>query len=75
MKKFLLVLIFIFMIEGIAILKSNQNPFLIHKFPETIVEAISIQPVEEVDFTKHELIKLDNEFADSGLPEWVTMHP
>lgn len=75
MKKILLALVFIFMIGGIVILKSNHNPFLIHKFPETIVEEISIQPVEEVDFSKYESSKLDNEFADSGLPEWVTIHP
>lgn len=75
MKKILLVLLFIFMIGGIVILKSNHNPFFIHKFPETIVEEIGIQLVEEVDFSEYEFSKLGNEFADSGLPEWVTVHP
>lgn len=75
MKKFLLVLIFIFMIGGIVILKSNQNPFSVHEFSDALVEEIAVQPVEEVNFSKHESKKLGNEFADSGLPEGVTVHP
>ncbi len=74
MKKISLVLVFTFMIGGIVILKSNHNSLLSHKFPATIVEEIVIQPVKKVDFSKHESIKLDNDFADSGLPEWVTIH-
>lgn len=75
MKKILLVLIFIFMIGGIVILKSNQNLFLGYEFPEIVAQEISVQPVESISFSKYESSKLDNDFADSGLPEWVTVHP
>jgi len=63
------------MIGGMTILKSNHNPFLTHKFPEKIIEEIVIKPFEEIVFSRHESNKLGNEFADSGLPEWVTIHP
>ena len=74
MRKFLFMFIFIFMI-GVNAVKSDKNPLGFNFNYDLSIEEIPIKKIDNADFSRYESSKLGNEFGESGLPEWVTIHP
>lgn len=74
MKKILFMFIFIFMI-GVNAVKTEKNLPDFNFNYDLLIEEIPIKRIDNIDFSRYESSKLGNEFGESGLPEWVTIHP